>query len=344
MKEQLQKHVLQWHITHRCNLHCTHCYQEDRSKELPFPELEAIFRQYLDFCSAMHFKGHINLTGGEPLLSESFFPMLDLLEGAKTTFGILSNGTIITGETAARLSEYSSLRFVQVSIDGTRKTHDSIRGEGSFDRTCEGLQHLRRAGIQTMVSFTCHRRNYHELQDVIRLMRRQKVDRFWADRLVPIGGSREDALTDEQFRDMLKVLTKEHNRKMILSKTDVHLNRAMQFLEGGTCFYHCGAGISLLTLLADGTLLPCRRLPLPIGSCLESDILTLYRGSPLIKQLCEETIPEKCFPCPLAHLCRGGAKCLTYAVTGSLCEKDINCYYKYQMPANNKSAAPEKGN
>ena len=329
MEKPIQKHVLQWHILHRCNLHCTHCYQEDHVKELPFSALESLLHQYLAFCSACHFKGHINITGGEPLLSEHLFPLLDLLEESRTTFGLLSNGTCITGENASKLAKYSCLRFVQVSIDGTRETHDSIRGKGSFDRTCEGLQHLRRAGIQTMAAFTCHQRNYHELRDVIRLMRRQKIDRFWADRLVPIGGSQEMILTDAQFREVLKVMTKEHNRKTFFSHTDVHLNRAMQFLEGGNCYYHCAAGTTLLTLLADGTLLPCRRLPIPIGNCLETDMLTLYRNSPLIAKLQTEQIPENCMNCPKAHMCRGGAKCLTYAVTGKLIEKDINCYYKF---------------
>ena len=116
-------------------------------------------------------------------------------------------------------------------------------------------------------------------------MRRNKIDRFWADRLVPIGGSKEDILTNRQFSEMLKILTKEHERKPLFSHTDVHLNRAMQFQEGGNCYYHCAAGTSLLTLLADGTLLPCRRLPIPVGNCTESDMLTLYRSSPLIEEL-----------------------------------------------------------
>ena len=329
METKLQKHVLQWHITHRCNLHCTHCYQEDSAGELPFSALSSFFQQYLDFCSAGHFRGHINLTGGEPLLAAHFFPLLDLFESNRMTFGILSNGTCITREVAAQLAGYSCLRFVQVSIDGTRETHDSIRGTGSFDRACEGLRHLRAAGIQTMAAFTCHQRNYRELRDVIRLMRRQKVDRFWADRLVPAGGCKEDILTDEQFLAVLEVLTREHNRKHLFRHTEVHLNRAMQFLSGGECYYHCAAGTTLLTLLADGTLLPCRRLPLPVGNCLEADMLTLCRNSPLIAELRQENVPEDCTACPKAHLCRGGAKCLTYAVTGKLSGKDINCCYRY---------------
>ena len=324
----LKKHILQWHILHRCNLRCTHCYQEDRSSEPSFAELEGLFRQYMAFCGEYGFRGHINITGGEPLISESLFPLMELCERNKVTFGLLTNGTLIDETAAKRLAGFRGLSFVQVSIDGTRETHDSVRGKGSFDKAFAGLQHLRKAGIQTMAAFTCHKRNYRELGSVIKLVRTHRIDRCWADRLIPIGGSSEDILTDEEFRDTLRVLTKEHGRTTPFSRTDVHLNRSLQFLEGGDCYYHCAAGTTLLTLLADGTLLPCRRLPIPIGNCLERDMLTLYRESPLIKELLREEIPEACKPCPKAHICRGGAKCLTYAVTGKLNEKDINCYYR----------------
>ena len=327
MSSKGKKHVLQWHILHRCNLHCTHCYQDEHSSELPFSELERLLRQYMAFCDDYRFRGYINITGGEPLLSQSLFPLLSLFEKNGITFGLLTNGTLIDKSVSDELSRFSRLSFVQVSIDGTRETHDSIRGKGNFDKAFAGLHLLKKAGIQTMAAFTCHKRNYKELPDVIKLVRRHGIDRFWADRLIPFGGNTEDILTDEQFRETLRVLTKEHYRKPLFSRTDVHLNRSLQFLEGGDCYYRCGAGTTLLTLLADGTLLPCRRLPIPIGNCLERDMLTLCKESPVITELALEKIPDDCIHCPKAHLCRGGAKCLAYAVSGKLDAKDINCYY-----------------
>ena len=55
----------------------------------------------------------------------------------------------------------------------------------------------------------------------------------------------------------------------------------------------------------------------------------LCEKSEIIHELREQRIPTECLPCPNALLCRGGAKCLTYAVTGDFRNKDINCYYKY---------------
>ena len=331
-----RKHVLQWHILHKCNLRCTHCYQDDYAAECSGEQLEALFYQYLAFCRAYGFRGHINFTGGEPLLSKDLFPLLARCEENGVTFGILTNGTLLDSETAERLGSLKGLSFVQVSIDGTKETHDRVRGKGNFDRAFAGLRRLKQNGIQTMAAFTCHKGNYRELPAVIRTVRRAGIDRFWADRLIPMGSSREDVLSAEEYRTVIQCLTKEHHKKRRFSRTDVHLNRSLQFLEGGSCYYHCSAGTDLLTLFADGTLLPCRRLPLPIGNCLETDMLTLYRNSPLIRELQAQRIPDECSSCAKASLCRGGAKCLTYALTGDYTRKDPNCYY----PAPDKPAEP----
>ena len=322
-----KKHVLQWHILHRCNLRCTHCYQEDYAAECSGEQLEGLFFQYLAFCRACGFRGHINFTGGEPLLSRDLFRLLGLCGEHGMTCGLLTNGTLIDSTLAEQLGRVKGLSFVQVSIDGTEQTHDRVRGAGNFRKAFEGLRLLKQNHIQTMAAFTCHKGNYRELPAVIRTVRRKGIDRFWADRLIPMGSSREEALSTEEFRTVVRCLTKAHVRSRILPRTDVHLNRALQFLEGGSCYYHCSAGTDLLTLLADGTLLPCRRLPIPIGNCLETDMLSLYRNSPLICTLQERRIPDECMYCAKAELCRGGAKCLTYAMTGDYTRKDPNCYY-----------------
>ena len=329
MQNKRTKHVMQWHLTHRCNLRCSHCYQDEYSSEPKLEELENIFFQYIRFCEKNSFRGHINFTGGEPLLSVNLFPLLELCDKHGISFGLLTNGTLINDETAERLSRFHGISFVQVSIDGTQRTHDSVRGKGNFQKALRGLRFAGEHGIQTMAAFTCHKRNYTELKDVIKIVRRKKIDRFWADRLVPMGSCCEDVLSDEEYRSVIRILTKEHERRKFLSHTDVHLNRSLQFLEGGDCYYQCAAGKTLFTLLADGILLPCRRLPIPIGNCLETDMTELCEKSKLIHELREQRIPDECLPCPHAVLCRGGAKCLTYAITGDYRGKDINCYYRY---------------
>ncbi|WP_295091306.1 radical SAM protein [Ruminococcus sp.] len=329
MQKTKIKHIMQWHITHRCNLRCSHCYQNDYGSELNYDDLKCLLFQYINFCDKNYFRGHINFTGGEPLLSEYLYDIMEMCDEYNITFGLLTNGTLIDERTAKRLSQFRGISFVQVSIDGTEHTHDSVRGKGNFKKAIEGLKLVGSYGVQTMAAFTCHKRNYSELEDVIHIVRKNKIDRFWADRLIPMGNNCEDLLSTEEYRKVICILTQEHNKKSLFSHTDVHLNRSLQFLEGGNCYYQCAAGKTLLTLLADGTLLPCRRLFIPIGNCLVNDMNELCEKSEIIHELKEQKIPEDCMLCPQAVLCRGGAKCLTYAVTGDYRGKDINCYYKY---------------
>lgn len=321
------KHVLQWHITHKCNLRCTHCYQNEYCSDITWTQMENIFYQYLDFIKHFNYIGHINFTGGEPFVNEHIWDLLDLCENNKITFGVLTNGTLLTKEMILRLSKYTKLSFIQVSIDGTKPTHDSIRGEGTFDKTFKALKMLRKAKIQTMVAFTCHKQNYLELSNVIKLVRKHKIDRFWTDRFIPIDENkdfdRSMILSTEEYRLVIKLLTKERVKK---SKTVIHTNRALQFSEGCGEIYQCSAGDTLLAILADGTLLPCRRLPIEVGNVLEKYILELYNSSELIADLRKKEIPEKCNKCYHASFCRGGAKCLSYALHGDYNRRDENCY------------------
>ena len=52
-------------------------------------------------------KGHINLTGGEPLCNPYLFKILDLIkeDSDLITFSLLTNGTLVTPEIAKRLNK-----------------------------------------------------------------------------------------------------------------------------------------------------------------------------------------------------------------------------------------------
>lgn len=325
----MKKHVLQWHITHKCNLRCLHCYQEDYEAHLSFKQIQDTFEQYLYFLKVKGYRGHINLTGGEPFLCPSLFEVLDLFEKHAMTYGILTNGTLLDEALVQRLSQYQGLSFIQISLDGTKETHEYIRGKGNFEKSLRAIQLLRKYGIQSMVSFTAQKSNYEELPKLIKLVKKHRVERFWTDRLIPIGNE-EEMLSTPEFLNVVQVLTKEAKKakRNPFCKTTIHLNRALQFCGGSSEIYHCSAGKQLLTLLANGDLLPCRRMPIVMGNVLEKSIL----------ELCEEKedlidsihqLPKECMKCYKAHDCRGGLRCLSYAVTKDLNRRDINCPYHF---------------
>ena len=176
--------LFQWHITDRCNLRCNHCYQESHSSADPsWTDLLAILDQFKSFIlhyrnmnGQERFKAHITVTGGEPFVRADFAALLEKFAEARHlfSFAILTNGTMLTEADVKRLKSLKP-GFVQVSIDGTKETHDRIRGYGSYDQAVRGLTLLARAKIRTHISFTATRRNYHEFSHVAGLGQRLGV-------------------------------------------------------------------------------------------------------------------------------------------------------------------------
>lgn len=333
--------LLQWHITERCNLRCAHCYQEHYSgDELPYPVLLEVLGQYRSLLegwsrgpAGSQVRGHITVTGGEPFLREDFFDLLQTLSANATlfTFAILTNGTLIDAHVARRLRSLAPA-FVQVSIEGTRPTHDGIRGAGNFDRTVEAIRYLTEQRIRTFISFSAHRGNFREFPEVCRIGRELAVARIWADRIIPCGSGKslqDQVLRPEETRELFQIMkkacreTNRHGR----GSTRVAMHRALQFLVAGGRPYRCTAGDSLITVLPNGDVYPCRRMPIRVGNLLETSLADLYYGSELLLALRDrQRMPAACKPCHFAQFCRGGLRCLAHAVLGSPFARDPGCW------------------
>ena len=80
-------------------------------------------------------------------------------------------------------------------------------------------------------------------------------------------------------------------------------------------------------LTTEEYLLPCRRLPILMGNVMDTTILELYKNSTIIKELQKKEISRECNFCLKASFCRGGVKCLSYALHQNYNRKVENCYY-----------------
>ncbi|MCX7711193.1 MAG: radical SAM protein [Clostridia bacterium] len=325
--------TFQWHITSRCNLRCKHCYQESYDhRELEYSQLMAVIDQYKDLLKKLNRKGHINITGGEPFIREDFFSLLEVLNQNHQhfSFGILTNGSFIDQAAACRLKNLNPA-FVQISIEGDEEIHNSIRGEGNLERVLQALKCLRKNDIKTLVSFTAHRGNYKTFPAVAGLCRRNGVFKLWTDRMVPFGNAesiKASSLNPQETWEFFNIVNQCRAEKnwRIRNRTIIELKRSLQFLADNSFPYTCKAGESLITLLEDGTVLPCRRLPIVAGNIKESSLMEIYFESPTLKELRSEVgAPGRCSRCSYFILCRGGARCISYAVTGEYLSRDPGC-------------------
>ena len=274
-------------------------------------------------------KGHINITGGEPLCNPYLFKLLDLIKEDSDfiSFSILTNGTLINEKVAKKIKSYNPL-YVQVSLEGGKKTNDYIRGKGTYKKIAEGIVNLRKENIFTSISFTATSLNYKEFPKVVRYARKYGVNNVWSDRFIPLGDSDKSlALNYEQTREYLEIMNKERNnlKKIKNNNTTISMYRALQFQMTNDFAYGCTAGDTLLTVMENGDLVPCRRMPIIVGNLFDRSMYDLYTNSDILKTLREKKIPDECINCEHSEVCNGGLKCLTYAMYKNLNHKDYGC-------------------
>ncbi len=319
-----EKYIIQWHITYLCNLRCKHCYQEEYNNHMKKEDFYLILDRIVKFLSDKNLYPQINLTGGEPLLHPNIFEFIDEIVRMNIRFSILTNGTMIDEVIAKKIKRYNPV-FVQVSLDGLRETHDNIRGKGNFEKAILGIDNLKQENIKVLVSFTAQKSNYTEFKEIAKVCQKHKVDKLWWDRVVT--DDKNLYLTTDEFKELvIDCNNLKHCFNPFKRNSCVSNQRSLQCLGTSDVGYRCGAGKSLIVILADGSVMPCRRLPFIIGNIKEKRLEDLICESKVMKDLSSFYAPNECLRCDNLHRCYGGSRCVTYAQTGNLYQKDINCF------------------
>ena len=162
-------------ITWRCNLRCRMCdiWNVRGKEEMETDEILRIADEMKDWGVE-----YFVLTGGEPLLRDDIFQIIEYATRKGIHVCMTTNGVLITREMADRLVD-AGLHSVDVSIDGLEAVTDAIRGRpGSFRKADEALDHLsRHRGLEVWVASVMMDAN---LEDLVPLATRS------ADRGIPI--------------------------------------------------------------------------------------------------------------------------------------------------------------
>jgi len=149
-------------ITNKCNLACKHCYLQDPGKlEIDLDIFEKAVWQFEEMGGLK-----LMISGGEPQIHSRFWELMEILPSYELRVVVLSNGTLVDKTTARKLSGY--VHEVQVSIDGIR-SHDLLRGKGSFERSMRGISNLCGSGIPVSIATMAHKFNTDEFDEMEKL-------------------------------------------------------------------------------------------------------------------------------------------------------------------------------
>ena len=268
-KTQAKLHELTylfWECTLRCNLSCRHCGSDCRAggadTDMPLDDFLGVLDRVAEQFDPN--KTTVVLTGGEPLLRDD-------LQQAGTEFyrrgfpwGMVTNGYAMTESRFAGLMK-SGLRSLTISLDGLEDSHNWLRGDAdSFDRALSAIKLAAATEDLVFDVVTCvNQQNFAQIDHVKRLLIELGVKKWRLFTIFPKGRAKDDPrldTTDEQFRWLMEFI------KETRTEGQIDANYSCEGFLGNyegvvrDNFFFCRAGISVGSVLADGSISACPSL------------------------------------------------------------------------------------
>jgi radical SAM protein with 4Fe4S-binding SPASM domain len=290
-------------------------------------------------------KPHVILTGGDPLERADLF---DLVRHARS----LGLGVSVSPSATPRLTpevvrsfKTEGVEAISLSIDGScSERHDGIRGvPGCFERTLDAGQAARGVGLPVQVNTLVSRETVDELPAIYELARWLGAAR-WSlfflvsvgrgTVLVPIDPRRAEELlewlADRPVGPGMPVVTTTeapHYRRIALQR------RRLPVASAGRSGFGVRDGNGVLFVSSTGDVSPSGFLPLSAGNVRESDVVELYRRSPLFEELRSvEGFHGRCGVCEYHGVC-GGSRARAWTATGDVLDEDPLCTYLPRLSA-----------
>ncbi len=320
-----QTFTLQWHITQACDLHCKHCYDRSDRQPMSLQTGIQVLDDLYDFCQSHNVFTQVTFTGGNPLLYPHFIDLYR--EAASRGFLTAVLGNPMPRKRIEEMLAIQMVEFYQVSLEGLADHNDYIRGPGHFDRVLEFLDLLRELGVYSMVMLTLTRDNMDQVLELAAVLE-GRADLFTFNRLAMVGeGAALASVPVERFPGFLSRYQEAMNRYGCLGLKDNFFNllryREGRPYTGGCAGFGCGAAFNFLSLLPDGEVHACRKLPSYLGNIHEESLDSIYHG-PLAEQY--RLGSSGCRSCPIRPVC-GGCLAVSYGFGRDIfTERDPYCF------------------
>ncbi|MFC1937756.1 radical SAM protein [Chloroflexota bacterium] len=350
--------LVAWEITRRCNLSCAHCRADAAETsyegELTIEECFHLIDEILEVGRPI-----IILTGGEPLMREDILAVARyaVSRGLRVVMG--SNGTLVTGDMAARLKEVPVSRLA-ISIDfPVAELQDGFRGEsGAFEAALQGIANARRNGISVQINSTITRLNVSYMDELLALALKVGAVAFHPFLLVPTGRGKNlesVELSPQQYEDTLNWIydrQMELGDRMFFKPTDApHYLRIVSQRQAripeqdrrateksihnghnpaNRITRGCLAGTGFCFISYRGRVQGCGYLDVAAGNVREKPFQHIWFHSPLFQQLRNlANLKGKCGVCEYKRVC-GGCRARAYEATGDYLEAEPYCIYTPQ--------------
>lgn len=312
-------------ISRKCNLRCKHCLSDSGNKDSD----ELTTKELFNLIDQMQKSGsfYLAIGGGEPLFRDDIFKVIEYARKNFIAVSIITNALLIDEELAKKLSSLD-LVTITISIDGTEKHHDHIRGKGNFKKAIENIKILRKYCKKTKIAMrvTINRLNQNDFSELIKLAEKLKLDFIRFSPTLLFGRAKENQdllLTQEEYIQFIK------NANKIKSKIRVILsdkrNEKSLLIDNDGFGCHCGKEICWISQAGD--FYPCVFFgeDYKVGNIKKENFLSLWEKSKNMVKLCGN---ETCNSCGNLKNCGGGCRSRALNLNNDINGVDPYCILK----------------
>jgi pyrroloquinoline quinone biosynthesis protein E len=252
---------LQIELTTKCSLKCPQCFCELEGQDINKEQLFSYLYQ-----AAWVGIPRIALSGGEPLL----YPWLEGTIGLIAKLGLYSalttSGAGMTSGLLKRLKD-AGLNELFFSLNGSTKAIHNVSRD-AFDETIAAMILAQNENIPYKINWVAREDNVSDFEEVIKLAGRLSASELVILTLKP---DRSDELSNQLSASSLKLLAKSfksHNQEDIaVSIEGCFPSLYMEVIDDVIPFkIGCEAGRNVVSINVDGSLSPCRHIPLREGA------------------------------------------------------------------------------
>jgi SynChlorMet cassette radical SAM/SPASM protein ScmF len=322
--------TLYFYLTGDCNMACRHCWiapsfedSERSQKALPLDTFKAIINEAKEIGL-----NSVKLTGGEPFIHPDIIPILRHIRDQGLGLTIESNGVAVTPHFADLVISCRN-PFISVSIDGSKGSHEWMRGvAGSFDRASRGVRTLVEAGIRPQVIMAVADQNKHEIAELAKYAQGLGAGSVKYNFVTPTARGEQmekeggTVTVEEQIRlsDWIhRELQKELKIELMTNLPFAFRSLSSMFGPQGNCG-RCGI-FSILGVLHDGTYALCgigTSVPeLCFGMAGKESLKEIWENSDVLNKI-REHLPGDlkgiCSRCLIRNVCLGQCVANNYYV------------------------------
>ncbi|MFX0094232.1 MAG: radical SAM protein [Candidatus Hodarchaeota archaeon] len=323
-----------WDLTRKCQLRCKYCYSSSAAKsplqELTMEEIENLVFPQFDEVEV----NSLCLTGGEPLMR--YDELLKIIEICNTkryhSIIIATNGILLTEERLSeiiRASKNIGDLVIALPLDSLDEAlYNEIRpgSVNAFEKVMQAYEICKKRKVWVSLEAVITQKNFHEYKKLSEFAKQYKYAFTEHYPVYRAGRAQEEDsqdlfLTETQLREFDQHQLESVGCPAIFWDIMPFIADPKQWqrvkADALRVFFSegCPSMREYFNLDADGTVMPCSFLRVPLGNIRETSIRDIFTTHELATAIRERQVKGKCSCCKYAQIC-GGCRARAFTETG----------------------------